>query len=225
MVALSQERRVFSWGSGDYGVLGLGNEIGYNTPQLIKEIANEEIISICCGDFNSGAINTSGHLYLWGNGKFGRLGVGSEDNYNLPKKVEDVIINEKVFFCSIGFYHTIVTCSIFFIYLVDGKTYAWGYSENGRLGCIEKVECDQKKKFLTPRLVYHLNNIKISQVYAGHHHSLAITLGGKILGWGENVHKVMGDIKNEEDKKKGIIKKTVMYFPEELPLNKSLVVK
>jgi alpha-tubulin suppressor-like RCC1 family protein len=111
MLALSHERRVYSWGSGDYGVLGLGDEIGHNTPQLIKELANEEMICIITGDFNSGAINTNGHLYLWGNGKFGRLGLGSEENYNLPKKVEDAILKEKVFFCSIGFYHTIITTS------------------------------------------------------------------------------------------------------------------
>lgn len=111
MMALSHERRVYTWGSGDYGVLGLGDEIGHNSPQLVKDLANEEMITIITGDFNSGAINTNGHLYLWGNGRFGRLGHGSEENYNFPKKVEDVISKEKVFFCSIGFYHTILTCS------------------------------------------------------------------------------------------------------------------
>ena len=111
MLALSHDRRVYSWGSGYYGVLGLGDEIGHNSPQLIKELANEEMITILTGDFNSGAVNSSGHLYLWGNGKFGRLGVGSEESYNLPKKVVDIISNEKIFFCAIGFYHSICCSS------------------------------------------------------------------------------------------------------------------
>ena len=75
MIVLSSERRIYSWGSGDYGVLGHGNETGVNKPQLVKELVTEEIIFITCGEFNSGAITSHGRLYLWGNGKFGRLGI------------------------------------------------------------------------------------------------------------------------------------------------------
>ena len=92
------------------------------------------------------------------------------------------------------------------------------------MGCIDKSECDQKKKFLTPRQVHGLLNIQICQCYAGHHHSLAISLSGKVYGWGENIHKVLGDLVTDEDRKKGITKKNILYFPEVLPLNKYLVV-
>ena len=65
---------------------------------------------------------------------------------------------------------------------------------------------------------------KIGQVYAGHHHSLAISLSGKVWGWGENVNRVLGDLRTEEEKRKNTNKKAILYFPEELPLNKNLVV-
>lgn len=74
MMALSSDRKVYSWGSGDFGVLGHGGETGVNKPQMIKELVGDEIIFITCGEFNSGAITSTGKLYLWGNGKFGRLG-------------------------------------------------------------------------------------------------------------------------------------------------------
>jgi alpha-tubulin suppressor-like RCC1 family protein len=76
---------------------------------------------------------------------------------------------------------------------------------------------------MTPREIILLKGNKISQVYAGHHHSLAISLTGKLWGWGENVNRVMGELKSEGDKKKGS-KNAILYFPEELLINKNLVV-
>lgn len=88
------------------------------------------------------------------------------------------------------------------LFIVDGKTFSWGFSENGRLGCIEENECEQKKKILTPREITKLTGNKISQVFAGHHHSLAISLTGKIWGWGQNVNRVLGFLVNEENENK-----------------------
>ena len=43
---------------------------------------------------------------------------------------------------------------------MDGKLFSWGYSENGRLGCIDKSECDRKKKILTPRYFFIIKRVK-----------------------------------------------------------------
>lgn len=110
MMVLTSDRKVFSWGSGEYGVLGHGNESGINKPQLIKELVEDEVIFIACGEFNSGAINSAGKLFLWGNGKFGKLGLGTEENLNVPKVIWDPLIyKEKVFYVSIGYYHILCT--------------------------------------------------------------------------------------------------------------------
>ena len=140
--------------------------------------------------------------------------------------MDTTIAKEKIFFVSIGFYHTLCcTGNILNLILVDAKTFSWGYSENGRLGSVDKSECDQKKKFLTPREVYTLKGNKIAQVFAGHHHSMAIALSGKVFGWGENVNRVLGELKNEGNNKKKSSKNTILYLPEELSLNKNLIVK
>jgi alpha-tubulin suppressor-like RCC1 family protein len=74
MLALSSDHKVYSWGSGDFGVLGHGGETGVNKPQLIRALIGEDIVFITCGEFNSGAISILGRPFVWGNGKFGRLG-------------------------------------------------------------------------------------------------------------------------------------------------------
>jgi alpha-tubulin suppressor-like RCC1 family protein len=108
MMCLTSEKSVYSWGSGENGILGHGNTSGLNKPQLIKELKAEEIIFIAAGDFVSGAISIKGHLFVWGRGKYGVLGIGSEENVSIPKRVDDnSIADEKIFFVSLGLYHTL----------------------------------------------------------------------------------------------------------------------
>lgn len=112
MMCLTSERSVYSWGSGDNGILGHGNTYGLNKPELIKELKNDDIIFIAAGDFSSAAINNHGHLFTWGKGKYGILGLGSEENITLPKRVYDINLeNEKVFYIALGFYHSICSTS------------------------------------------------------------------------------------------------------------------
>jgi len=108
MMALTNEKNVYSWGSGEGGQLGHGNEAGLDKPQLIASLRNLDIIFIAAGDSISGAIDLNGQLWLWGMGNFGRLGLGTEENINMPKPINDASLEkEKMFFVALGFYHTI----------------------------------------------------------------------------------------------------------------------
>lgn len=112
MMCLTTENKVYSWGSGENGILGHGNTYGLNKPQMIKDITNENMIFIAAGSFNSAAIDVNGQLYTWGRGKYGILGQGSEEDILIPKKVKEGNLDkEKVFFISLGFYHTICLTS------------------------------------------------------------------------------------------------------------------
>jgi E3 ubiquitin-protein ligase HERC2 len=112
MICLTTENKVYSWGSGENGILGHGNTYGLNKPQMIKEFLSEEIIFVAAGSFNSAAINVNGHLYSWGRGKYGLLGHGSEEDITSPKRIKEGNIDkEQVFFISLGFYHTICITS------------------------------------------------------------------------------------------------------------------
>lgn len=114
MMCLCSSGKVYSWGSGENGVLGHGNNAGLNKPQMIKELKKETICFIAAGEFNSAAIDSQGALYLWGQGKFGRNGIGNLDNLNSPQRVVDSGIDkDKVCYVSLGFYHTLCcTCKI-----------------------------------------------------------------------------------------------------------------
>jgi alpha-tubulin suppressor-like RCC1 family protein len=115
MIALNKDRRVFTWGEGKNGTLGHGSLSNENHPVMVKKLANEDIIFICAGENTSAAINSKGQLYTWGNGQYGKLGLGSNDIIKLPIRVNDVSINsDRIFYVSMGNYHTLCCSCTFY---------------------------------------------------------------------------------------------------------------
>jgi len=108
MMALTNQNKVYSWGAGQYGILGHGDESGTDAPSLIKDLNKEIIIYIAASQFSSAAINILGNLFIWGQGKFGKSGCGSLENVFNPQKLYDSCFeNEKIFMVSLGNYHTL----------------------------------------------------------------------------------------------------------------------
>ena len=173
--------------------------------------------------FSSAAISSTGQLFTWGRGKYGVLGIGSEESVCIPTLVSnDKIKNEQIFYVSLGLYHTLALS-------IDKKAFAWGYSEKGRLGCVDKIDCDQKKRITVPKEITALNGKNLCQIYAGHYHSFAIAADTrKLYGWGESVDSILGLVDKKENTKsddlydKGF-KNQLLYYPEELPANRNLL--
>jgi alpha-tubulin suppressor-like RCC1 family protein len=65
-VALDNKGRVYSWGSNNFGQLGIPSIKYINIPQQIEYLSKEEIIDISCGDNFAGAITKSGRVYTHG---------------------------------------------------------------------------------------------------------------------------------------------------------------
>jgi alpha-tubulin suppressor-like RCC1 family protein len=83
-VALSEDGQVYSWGRGEFGLLGNGSNRDQLTPvkndyleMFISENPDNEIIRIDCADEYTGALTKSGDLYVWGKNNQGQLGIGT----------------------------------------------------------------------------------------------------------------------------------------------------
>ena len=59
----------------------------HETPVLISALQSVQVTHIACGSTYSAAISSSGELYTWGRGNYGRLGHGSSEDQCLPKPV------------------------------------------------------------------------------------------------------------------------------------------
>jgi E3 ubiquitin-protein ligase HERC2 len=84
-MALTLDGKVFSWGEGEDGKLGHGNRLNLDKPRMIEALRSKKIRDIACGSSHSAAITSSGELYTWGLGEYGRLGHGDNITQLKPK--------------------------------------------------------------------------------------------------------------------------------------------
>lgn len=71
VLALADEGKVYAWGLGNYGQLGVGNGYNYYEPKCVTDIYGAEltdIIKVEAGEDVSFAINSKGEVYAWGKG-------------------------------------------------------------------------------------------------------------------------------------------------------------
>lgn len=80
---------LFSFGTGSCGELGIESTPTYaNTLQLVRFPNNDGVKYIAAGSYYSAAISVAGILYTFGCGAYYRLGHGTDENCNVPRKVE-----------------------------------------------------------------------------------------------------------------------------------------
>lgn len=125
-MCITRKRQLFTWGTGKQGRLGLGNEEDVLVPTEIQSLSNMRVMQVSAGESHSGAITQSGKVYIWGNGSYGRLGTGYEQQENFPIPIED-LANHEIVRISCGAFHT-------FVMSKTGKLFAFGQNKYGKLG-------------------------------------------------------------------------------------------
>ncbi|EDO45417.1 predicted protein [Nematostella vectensis] len=63
---LTTEGKVYTFGGGLYGQLGLGTTSKQTLPQLVQALEKDRIYLICCGSFETVAVSSEQKLFNWG---------------------------------------------------------------------------------------------------------------------------------------------------------------
>ncbi|CAL1297267.1 unnamed protein product [Larinioides sclopetarius] len=179
-LALTVDGKVFSWGEGDDGKLGLGNRVSYDRPRLILALKSKRIRDIACGSAHSAAISSSGELYTWGLGDYGRLGHGDLVTQLEPKMVL-AFAGKRVKQVSCGS-RDAQTLAI----TDDDMVYSWGDGDFGKLGRGGSEGCR------VPENIESLNGLGVVQVECGAQFSLALTSSGQVWTWGKGDYFRLG---------------------------------
>ena len=125
--ALTSQGEVYSWGDNENGVTGHGTTEGFQySPRVINALRGYNIISVGACGFHSGVVTSEGEVFTFGEGKFGRLGHGSENNCLIPRPIEALRGKRVVMFAAGGFHSCCVTDT--------GHLYTFGGGEHGQLG-------------------------------------------------------------------------------------------
>ena len=89
---------VFTWGQGDDGQLGLGDEgDDMLVPTLVRgELINKAVVQVAPGTQHSACVTEDGSVYTWGDNEQGQLGQQDVDDANLPVLVRALDANANV---------------------------------------------------------------------------------------------------------------------------------
>ncbi|KAG0590970.1 hypothetical protein KC19_1G139700 [Ceratodon purpureus] len=176
---------VATWGRGQAGVLGHGDETTTTVPRLVSSLHGIRITRAAAGWNHSAFLTDKGELYTCGDGAFGQLGHGNTESCLLPCRVEhlsSVCIN----MVACGMRHTLAMS------ITEGSpdasiVYAFGFNKRGQLGISTNSTSNggnNKWRVLFPQKVDSLDMHGVTSVYANGDHSAALTGRGKLFLWG-----------------------------------------
>lgn len=124
----------WSWGSGDGGVLGLGDVKRREVPTIMECFQGSYVMQISCGTWHAAAVVLippvveGGYVYTWGSGYQGQLGQGDKQVLLKPAIVQGLVKTQQFArSVSCGPYHNAVIT-------IEGDIYTWGSNKNNCLG-------------------------------------------------------------------------------------------
>ena len=79
LIVLTDSGKLYSWGFGEFGALGLSGVTLSAVPQLVKPLSNKVVVQIACGEYHTLALTDKGDVYAWGRGFEGQLGIATSE--------------------------------------------------------------------------------------------------------------------------------------------------
>jgi len=173
-LAITEQGSMWSWGAGDFGQLGLGDELLLDryTPVEVPTPDGLRWVSIAAGSVHSVALSATGGVYTCGDGEGGRLGHGREEYLTRFRRVEGLLSGTRGVAISAGEVHT---CAV----TDNGRGYTWGHYLGLRQHQEEAYAKDgTTKRALRPIMLSELKELHVLSCASTGNFSSFLTVGG-----------------------------------------------
>ena len=171
--ALMNDGSVKSWGSNEFGKLGIPGDTIISTPQTIPGLSG--VIQIAAGNSHTLALLSDGTVKAWGSNGSGQLGKAEYDYrwkcYNTPMTIPGLTGVSQIYASTYSSYAL----------MNDGTVKAWGYNSGSALGINE-----YNSSYFTPvpTTITGLSGVK--QISCGNQTVYALLNNGTVKAWGNN---------------------------------------
>ncbi|XP_056107333.1 retinitis pigmentosa GTPase regulator b isoform X2 [Rhinichthys klamathensis goyatoka] len=167
---VTENGKLFMFGSNNWGQLGLGTKTTVNKPTCVKALKSESVKLAACGRTHSLVYTSRGNLYASGGNNEGQLGLGDCDDRTSFHLVDFFSKHGPIKMLAAGSNTSAVLTQ-------DGRLYMWGDNSEGQIGL------GKESNALTPHEVSV--GKRVSWVSCGYYHSAFVTVDGALFTFGE----------------------------------------
>ena len=205
---VTADGELYTFGIGEYGVLGHGNDERCARPRRVDALAGEAVTSAACGWRHTACLTAAGRLYTWGHGGYGQLGHGGNIHFALPLLLQPTHTHGRAAGMGGGHGHgmgsvgmggvgmgggtggawALVSCGWRHTAALaeGGVAFSWGDGEHLQLGHGTR-ETEPR-----PRLIETLAADALRQLECGSHHMAAVSSTGRLYTWGSGSFGQLG---------------------------------
>jgi len=176
--------RLWTFGGGWYGKLGLCNTDNYYVPTMVgvgrtgiagqnrSALLNVSVKVVSCGTYHTCMVGKFGDLYMWGRDRW----VNEPEHQLMPKKSTSIETQHKIANVVCGENHS-------FVILETGEVWVWGENKFGQLGLNRRTDANsgpEQAKY-SPGVI---NQNLMGSLATGPTHTVGLFANGEVWGWG-----------------------------------------
>jgi alpha-tubulin suppressor-like RCC1 family protein len=173
--AITDEGKMWAWGDGATGKLGVGSTVDHSMPVQVGTASDWVIMAT--GDQGVCAVNSDNELWSWGDGVNGGLGNGSTTDISTPAQVGSLT--------DWGTDYLAMGSSFCFNLKTDGTLWGWGLNSGGQLA--------QGNTTANSSPIQIASDKTFAKIIAGNNFALAIDTAGRMWAWGTGANGRLGD--------------------------------
>lgn len=175
---LTEDGRLWSFGIGTHGKHGHGDLDDRLVPTQLGAalFGGARVVSMSTGGNHASVLTTEGDMYTFGQGEFGRLGHGGEQDILVPTMIpRELFAGSRVVMVSTGQSHSAAVTT-------EGALFAWGNGAGFRLGL-----GDNDDRLTPTRVLAPLDRSRVRMVDCGSWRTLIVTEDGLLYVCGSDL--------------------------------------
>ncbi|GAM28582.1 hypothetical protein SAMD00019534_117580 [Acytostelium subglobosum LB1] len=164
--ALRSNGELLTWGCGEDGQLGHGDNLNQTTPRVIQSMTSHWVTQVSCGEKHTICLTKNGKVFTWGSSEYGQLGLGDTHRNCQPMLVT-----------TLDKYHIIqIACGSSHNAVLTNHREVLVFGNGASLGTANIISI--------PTAVPLLKNMNIERLSCGHYSTAALTECGDVYTWG-----------------------------------------